>query len=72
MNTKLYDKADEMWGSLIAAVCEEFQDGALEFSDAIDDLLFLGFDMDEAYERLQIVAAANLTERTTLKLIGVQ
>lgn len=55
MKNRLYDKMDELWKSLVAAVCEELREGTLEFSDAIDDLLFLGFKIDEAYEKLQAV-----------------
>ena len=57
MNKKPYDN---FWGNLVATVCEEFQDGTLEFSDAVEDLLILGFDNDEARKRLQAVAAADL------------
>ena len=38
MNKKPYDN---FWGNLVATVCEEFQDGTLEFSDAVEDLLIL-------------------------------
>jgi len=69
MGDPLYDKASETWESLVAAVCDEYRAGALSFGDAVDDLLFLGFDRDEAHERLRIAVAADPAERMTPELV---
>jgi hypothetical protein len=42
------DKAPDLWEEVVEKVCAEWQAGTLAYSDAVDDLVFLGFDAREA------------------------
>ena len=42
------DKAPDFWEEVVEKVCVEWQAGTLAYSDAVDDLVFLGFGAHEA------------------------
>jgi hypothetical protein len=71
MNKQLNDKFDDMWGNLVVAVCDEYRNGDLEFSDAVEDLILLGYDSDEACENLLIGSTPDPMKYMTLETIGV-
>jgi hypothetical protein len=71
MNMQMNDKFDDMWGNLVAADCGEYLNGDLAFSDAVEDLFLLGYDSDEAREKLLVGSAPDPMKHMTLEPIGV-
>jgi hypothetical protein len=45
-------RVPDLWDELVEKICAEWQAGTLAYDDAIDDLVFLGFEVPEACARL--------------------
>lgn len=47
----------DMWIAEVERIYENFGDGKLTEQEAIDDLVRMGFDMHEAQDQIQTIAA---------------
>ncbi len=54
--TQAEDGDGQLWTYLVACVRDELRDGALEYDDAIEDLVALGFAPGEARDLLSPIS----------------